>query len=69
MNPNWESGHKNFTSGGDGGPRLGGRLSSTYVIYLWYQVVPPAGMTDLTGYPKFLLASSPTTSKWYSLGM
>jgi hypothetical protein len=44
-------------------------LSGTYVVYPWYRAVPPAGTTDLTSYPKFLLTSSPTTSKWHSLGM
>jgi hypothetical protein len=44
-------------------------LSGTYMVYPWYRAVPPAGTTDLTSYPKFLLTSSPTTSKWHSLGM
>ena len=44
-------------------------LSGTYTIYPWYRAVPPAGTTDLTSYPKFLLTSSPNTSKWHSLGM
>jgi hypothetical protein len=44
-------------------------LSGTYIIYPWYRAVPPAGTTDLAAYPKFLLTSSPMTSKWHSLGM
>ena len=44
-------------------------LSGTYMVYPWYRAVPPAGTTDLVNFPKFLLTSSPTTSKWHSLGM
>jgi hypothetical protein len=44
-------------------------LSGTYIVYPWYRAVPPVGTTDLTAFPKFLLTSSPTTSKWHSLGM
>jgi hypothetical protein len=44
-------------------------LSGTYIVYPWYRAVPPAGTTDLAAYPKFLLTSSPMTSKWHSLGM
>jgi hypothetical protein len=44
-------------------------ISGTYMVYPWYRAVPPAGTTDLANYPKFLLISSPTTSKWHSLGM
>jgi hypothetical protein len=44
-------------------------VSGTYMVYPWYPAVPPAGTTDLANYPKFLLNSSPMTSKWHSLGM
>jgi hypothetical protein len=44
-------------------------LSGTYMVYPWYRAVPPAGITDLAEYPKFLLTSSPHTSGWHSLGM
>ena len=44
-------------------------LSGTYMVYPWYRAVPPAGATDLSLYPKFLLTSSPSTSAWHSLGM
>ena len=47
----------------------GSVLSGAYIVYPWYRAVPPAGVTDLAEYPKFLLTSSPTTSKWHSLGM
>jgi len=43
-------------------------FSGAYVVYPWYRAVPPAG-ADLADFPKFLLTSSPTTSKWHSLGM
>jgi hypothetical protein len=44
-------------------------LSGAYLVYPWYRAVPPAGVTDLADYPKFLLVSSPMTSGWHSLGM
>jgi len=44
-------------------------LSGAYVIYPWYRAVPPAGTTDLSGYPRSLLLSSPMTSGWHNLGM
>lgn len=44
-------------------------ISGTYMVYPWYRAVPPAGTTDLSLYPKFLLNSSPNTSAWHSLGM
>lgn len=40
-----------------------------YVIYPWYRAVPPAGLTDLAGYPQRLLMSSPKTTEWHDLGM
>jgi nitrate reductase NapE component len=43
-------------------------LSGTYVVYPWYRAVPPEG-ANLMDFPKFLLTSSPTTSKWHTLGM
>ncbi|MBI5470317.1 hypothetical protein HY968_03320 [Candidatus Kaiserbacteria bacterium] len=44
-------------------------LSGTYIIYPWYRAVPPAGVTDITLYPKALLLSSPSTAEWHNLGM
>ena len=44
-------------------------LSGAYLVYPWYRATPPAGLTDLTGYPQRLLLSSPDTSGWHSLGM
>ena len=44
-------------------------LTGAYVIYPWYRAVPPAGVTDLALYPKYLLLSNPTTAGWHKLGM
>ncbi|MEX0852818.1 MAG: hypothetical protein WD036_05990 [Bauldia sp.] len=44
-------------------------LSGTYVIYPWYRAVPPAGVTDLSDYPRRLLLSSGKTSEWHNVGM
>ncbi len=44
-------------------------LSGAYIIYPWYRAVPPAGTTDLAGYPRGLLLSSPLTAGWHNLGM
>lgn len=44
-------------------------LTGTYVIYPWYRATPPAGTTDLSGFPQKLLMSQPTTIGWHSIGM
>ena len=44
-------------------------LSGAYVIYPWYRAVAPAGTTDLSGYPRLLLLSSPLTAGWHEFGM
>jgi MFS family permease len=44
-------------------------LSGAYLVYPWYRAIPPAGATDLSGYPQMLLMSSSSTSGWHSLGM
>ena len=44
-------------------------LSGTYLVYPWYRAKPPAGTTDLTGYPQRLLLSKPLTAGWHSFGM
>jgi len=44
-------------------------LSGAYIIYPWYRATPPAGLTDLSGYPRSLLLSSPKTSEWHNVGM
>ena len=44
-------------------------FSGAYLIYPWYRATPPAGLTDLSGFPRALLLSSPRTSEWHNLGM
>lgn len=44
-------------------------LSGTYIVYPWYRAVLPAGIVDLTLFPKALLLSSPTTAGWHNFGM
>ncbi len=44
-------------------------ISGAYVIYPWYRAAPPAGTTDLAGYPQRFLMASRRTSGWHSLGM
>jgi hypothetical protein len=44
-------------------------LTGAYFIYPWYRAVPPAGVTDLALYPRFLLKSTAVTSGWHDLGM
>lgn len=44
-------------------------LTGTYVVYPWYRATPPAGTTDLTGYPQKLLMSHASTMGWHSMGM
>ena len=44
-------------------------ISGAFVIYPWYRAAPPAGTTDLTGFPRALLLSSPSTAGWHVLGM
>jgi hypothetical protein len=36
---------------------------------LWYRATPPAGLADLSGFPRAMLLSSPRTSQWHNLGM
>lgn len=44
-------------------------LTGAYIVYPWYRAVPPAGTTDLSGFPQRLLLSSPATAGWHSVGM
>jgi len=44
-------------------------LTGAYIVYPWYRAVPPAGVTDLALYPRYLLKSSATTSGWHDMGM
>ena len=44
-------------------------LSGAYIVYPWYRAHPPAGVTNLSGYPQFSLLARPTTAGWHNLGM
>jgi uncharacterized membrane protein len=44
-------------------------FSGAYIVYPWYRAVPPAGVTDLSEYPRRLLLSSGRTSEWHNVGM
>lgn len=44
-------------------------LLGTYVVYPWYRVKPPEGITDLSGFPRYLLLSDPKTAMWHTFGM
>lgn len=41
----------------------------TYIVYPWYRAVPPAGTTDLTGFPRSRLLANAAVSGWHSFGM
>lgn len=43
-------------------------ISGTWIVYVWYRAVPPAG-ADLAGYPKSLLISKESTAEWHAFGM
>lgn len=44
-------------------------FSGAYIVYPWYRAVPPAGLSDLSEYPRRLLLSSGRTSEWHNVGM
>jgi hypothetical protein len=44
-------------------------FSGAYIVYPWYRAVPPAGLTDLSEYPRRLLLSTGKTSEWHNVGM
>lgn len=44
-------------------------FAGAYVVYPWYRARPPAGTTDLSGYPQRLLMSNPATTGWHDIGM
>lgn len=44
-------------------------LTGTYIVYPWYRATPPAGTTDLRGFPQKWLMSHPSTIGWHSMGM
>jgi hypothetical protein len=44
-------------------------LTGTYIVYPWYRAQPPAGTTDLTNFPRYLLLASESTAEWHKFGM
>jgi hypothetical protein len=44
-------------------------IVGTYIVYPWYRAAPPAGTTDLSGFPRSKLLASPPVSGWHSFGM
>jgi hypothetical protein len=44
-------------------------FSGAYIDYPWYRAVPPAGLTDLSAYPRRLLLSSGQTSEWHNVDL
>ncbi len=44
-------------------------LTGAYLVYPWYRAVPPAGLADLSLYPRYLLKSHAATAGWHDLGM
>lgn len=44
-------------------------FSGAYLVYPWYRARPPAGMVDLSAFPRALLMSSRRTSAWHSVAM
>jgi hypothetical protein len=44
-------------------------MSGTYIVYPWYRVMPPEGVTDLTNFPRYLLLANESTAFWHKFGM
>lgn len=44
-------------------------FTGAYVVYPWYRATPPAGQTDLSTFPKFLLLANENTAQWHEFGM
>ena len=44
-------------------------ITGTYTIYPWYRANPPAGMTDLTHFPRSYLLANPALAEWHKFGM
>jgi hypothetical protein len=41
----------------------------SYIVYPWYRAAPPAGTTDLSGFPRSRLLASAAVSGWHNFGM
>lgn len=44
-------------------------IVGTYIVYPWYRAAPPAGTTDLSGFPRSRLLANPAVSGWHTFGM
>lgn len=44
-------------------------IGGTYIVFPPYRATPPAGTTDLTAYPRALIASSPDTAWLHAFAM
>ena len=44
-------------------------LSGTFIVYPWYRAKPPAGLSDLSAYPRYLLLADPHKAGWHNFGM
>lgn len=44
-------------------------VTGTWIVYPWYRATPPEGTTDLSGFPRSLLLSSPSTAEWHHFAM
>jgi hypothetical protein len=44
-------------------------ITGTFIVYPWYRATPPQGTTDLTGFPRSLLLSVPSTAEWHNFAM
>lgn len=44
-------------------------IVGTYIVYPWYRAAPPAGTTDLSGFPRSRLLANPPVSGWHTFGM
>jgi hypothetical protein len=44
-------------------------FTGAWIVYPWYRATPPAGTTDLSTFPKFLLLADPNTADWHNFGM
>ena len=46
-----------------------GVIAGTYIVFPLYRATPPEGTTDLSQYPRFLIASNPETVWVHAFGM
>ena len=44
-------------------------LTGTYIVFPAYRATPPAGVTDLSAYPRALVLASPQTAWLHAFGM